>query len=82
MHLTLAATGCSATIDGTSATSGNGSVVIHIHNSPSKLKFEAAGGTLHVYVRSGCTGMFHNGNVVTVDNACLLSPPQTITQSP
>ena len=79
IHLTLAATGCSATIDGTSATSDNGSVVIHIHNSPSKLKFEAAGGTLHVYVSSGCTGVFKNGNAVTVDNAYLISPAQTIT---
>jgi hypothetical protein len=79
MHLTLAATGCSATIDGTGATSDDGSVVIHIHNSPSKLKFEAAGGTLHVYVASGCTGVFTNGDPVTVDNAYLLSPAQTIT---
>lgn len=79
MDFTLAATGCSATIDGTSATSDNGSVVIHIHNSPSKLKFEAAGATLHVYVASGCTGVFDNGDAVTVDNAYLLSPAQTVT---
>jgi hypothetical protein len=78
MHLTLAATGCSATIDGTSATGDNGSVVIHIHNSPSKLKFEAAGATLHVYVSSGCTGVFANGDAVTVDNAYLVSPAQTV----
>jgi hypothetical protein len=79
MHVTLAATGCHATIDGTSATSDNGSVVIHIHNTPSKLKFEAAGGTLHLYVSSGCTRIFKNGDPVTVDNAYRLSPPQTIT---
>jgi len=79
MHFTLAATGCSATIDGTSATGDNGSVVIHIHNSPSKLKFEAAGATLHVYVGSGCTGVFNNGDAVTIDNAYLLSPAQTVT---
>jgi hypothetical protein len=78
MHFTLAATGCSATIDGTGATSDNGSVVIHIHNSPSKLKFEAAGATLHVYVSSGCTGVFANGDAVTVDNAYLVSPAQTV----
>ena len=82
MHLTLAATGCRATIDGTSAAGDNGTVVIHIHNSPSKLKFEAAGGSLHVYVGSGCTGVFHNGNPVTVDNAYLLSPAQAITGTP
>jgi hypothetical protein len=81
MHITLAATGCSATIDGTSATSDNGSVVIHIHNSPSKLKFEAAGATLHVYVASGCTGLFKNADAVTVDNAYLVSPAQTVTES-
>jgi hypothetical protein len=77
---TLAATGCSATIGGaTSATSGT--VVTHIHNSPSKLKFEAAGGTLHVYVSSGCTGVFKNGNPVTVNNGYSVSPAQTITES-
>jgi hypothetical protein len=81
VHLALAATGCSATIDGSGATSDDGSVVVHLHNSPSKLKFEAAGGTLHVYVSSGCTGVFKNGNPVTVDNAYLLSPAQTITES-
>jgi len=79
IHITLAATGCSATIDGTSATSDNGSVVTHIHNSPSKLKFESADATLHVYVASGCTGVFTNGDAVTLDNAYLLSPAQTIT---
>ena len=81
MHLSLAATGCSATIDGTSATSDNGSVVIHIHNTPSKLKLEAAGGTLHVYVGSGCTGVFRNGDAVTVSSAYLISPAQKITES-
>jgi hypothetical protein len=81
MHLTLAATGCSATIDGTSATSDNGSVVIHIHNTPSKLKLEAAGGTLHVYVGSGCTGLFRNGDAVGVSSAYLISPAQRITGS-
>jgi hypothetical protein len=48
IHPTLAAAGCRATIDGTRPTGDNGSVIIHIHNSPSKLKFEAADGTLHV----------------------------------
>ena len=79
MHLTLTATGCAATVDGTSATGDNGSVIIHIHNAPSKLKFEAAGGALHVYVTSGCTGVFTSGDPVTVDNAYRLSPAQTIT---
>lgn len=82
LHLTLAATGCSATIDGTSATADNGSVVIHIHNTPSKLKLEAADGTLHVYVGSGCIGVFKNGDTVTVSSAYLISPTQTITESP
>jgi hypothetical protein len=81
VHLTLAATGCSATIDGTGATGDNGSAVIHIHNSPSKLKLEAAGGSLHVYVGSGCTGLFKNGDAVTVTSAYLISPAQTITES-
>ena len=82
MHLTLAATGCHATIDGTGATSDNGSVVIHIHNTPSKLKLEAAGGTLHVYVSGSCAGPFRNGDAVTLSSAYLISPAQTITESP
>ena len=81
MHLTLAATGCSATIDGTSATSDDGSVVIHIHNNPSKLKLEAVGGTLHIYVGSGCTGRFKNGDAVSVSSAYLISPAQKVTES-
>jgi hypothetical protein len=81
MHFALAATGCSATIDGTSATSDNGSVVIHIHNKPSKLKLEAAGGALHVYVGSGCTGVFRNGDAVSVSTAYLISPAQKVTES-
>jgi hypothetical protein len=79
-QIALAATGCSATIAGTTSATG-GSVVVHIHNSPSKLKFESAGGTLHVYVTSGCTGVFKNGNAVTVNNAYVVSPAQTITES-
>jgi hypothetical protein len=82
MHLTLAATGCSATIDGTGATSGNGSVVIHIHNNPSKLKLEAADGALHVYIDSGCTGVFRNGDAVTLSSGYLISPKQKIAESP
>ena len=82
MHLTLAATGCHATIDGTGATSDNGSVVIHIHNTPSKLKLEAVGGTLHVYVSGSCAGPFRNGDAVTLSSAYLISPAQTITESP
>ncbi len=81
VHATLAATGCSATLDGTGATGDNGSAVIHIHNSPSKLKLEAAGGSLHVFVGSGCTGLFKNGDAVTETSAYLMSPVQTITDS-
>src|SRR5262249_10966414 len=82
VHLTLAATGCSATVDRTGATNDNGSVVIHIHNQPSKLKLEAADGTLHVYVGSGCTGLFRSGDAVTLSTAYLLSPAQRVTESP
>jgi hypothetical protein len=54
-------------------------VAIHIHNTPPKLKLEAAGGNLHVYVGKGCTGLFKNGDAVTVTSGYLLSPAQTIT---
>lgn len=81
IHLSLAATGCSVTIDGTSAAGDNGSVAIHIHNSPSKLKLESAGGSLHAYVGSGCTGEFKTGDAVTVSAAYLISPAQTVTES-
>jgi hypothetical protein len=59
--LTLAATSRRATIDGTGATSDNGSAVIYIHNTPCRMKFEAVGDTLHPYIGSGCTGMFKTG---------------------
>ena len=75
---TITGAACTATIAGDTSTT-TGTIVIHIHNSPSKLKFEAAGGDLRVYVTSGCTGLFKTGNKITIDNGYGLTPAETIT---
>lgn len=81
IHVAFSAAGCSGILDGTSATAHNGEVVIHFHNSLSKLKFEAHGGNLHAYRVTGCSGLFKTGDTMTVDNAYLVAPVQTITET-
>jgi hypothetical protein len=79
LEVTLSGTGCSATVAGATSATG-GTVVIHFHNSPrNKLPLETAGGNLHVYVSSGCKGLFKNGDALTLGAAYVVSPDQTIT---
>lgn len=81
IHVAFSASGCSGTLDGTSASAHNGEVVIHFHNSLSKLKFEAHGGNLHAFGVAGCSGLFKTGDTMTIDNAYLVTPAQTITET-
>jgi hypothetical protein len=79
IHAKISASSCSATIDGTSATAGDGSTLMHYHNSLKKLKVEAQSSTLHAYDVTGCTGALETGNAVTVTFGYVLSPAQKIT---
>jgi len=71
---------CTATVDGTGATSFNGKVAItHSNASPTKLKV-TKGINLHVYnVSSGCMGLIVSGDAVTFTATYTLNAAQTIT---
>ena len=82
-HLQLALSipefGCSAVVNGTSATTSDGVVTVTYANQTGKLKIHPAGGTLHWYHVNGCAGQVHNGDPATLSAAYALSPPQAIT---
>jgi hypothetical protein len=79
LGLTLSAAACSATIGGATAGS-TGTVGMHFHNAPrNKLPFETTGANLHVYVTSGCARLFKNGDAVTMADAYVVNPGETIT---
>jgi hypothetical protein len=79
IHSVLSGPGCSATVDGTSATANNGKVKVTYKNSTHKLSVLAAGGNLHVYNVSGCAGLINSGDVTTFVGTYTVSPAQTIT---
>ena len=72
--------GCSATVDGTSATAHNGLVKATFSNGTDTLKVLATGGNLHLYKpTSGCGTAFSNGDAVNFTAGYKLTPKQTIT---
>jgi hypothetical protein len=72
--------GCSATVDGTSATAKNGLVQATFSNKTDALKVLATGGNLHLYnPTSGCGTAFKNGDAVNFTASYKLSAKQTIT---
>jgi hypothetical protein len=72
--------GCSATVDGTSATAHNGLVKAAFSNKTDALKVLATGGNLHLYnPTTACGGTFSNGDAVNFTASYKLSPKQTIT---
>ncbi|HEY2576515.1 MAG TPA: hypothetical protein VGI74_09425 [Streptosporangiaceae bacterium] len=78
-HATLKGSGCSAVVDGTSATADNGSVSGTYTNSKHQLKTLTTGGNLHIYHVSGCFGLIANGDTATLSGTATISPAQTIT---
>ena len=83
IHGTLSASsvGCTATIDGTSATAHNGMVTAKFSNKTDTLQVLATGSTLKLYnVSSGCAvGNIHTGDAVNFTGSYKLAPKQTIT---
>jgi hypothetical protein len=72
--------GCSATLDGTSATAHNGMVKAQFANGTDTLKVLASGGNLHLYnVSSGCGGAVSSGDSINFTSSYKLTPKQTIT---
>ena len=79
IHATLTGPGCSATVDGTSATANNGMVKAKYSNGTGKLTTLTSGGNLHVYNVSGCAGLINSGDATTFSGSYAISPKQTIT---
>jgi hypothetical protein len=81
IHATFSRDGCSATMDGTSASADNGRTQIHYHNTLAKLKIRTQDSNLHFYNVHGCGGLINSGDPITFAIAYLVSPKQTITGS-
>jgi hypothetical protein len=82
IRATLSGPSCSATVDGTSATGNDGQVNVTYTNSTGTIQVLTAGGNLHLYDVSGCTGLLNDGDPVTFSASYAISPTQTITPDP
>jgi hypothetical protein len=81
IHAILSGPGCTATLDGTSATSDNGETSTSYTNSTGQLALLASGGSLTIYNVSGCAGLINSGDAATVSATYKIAPKQTITSS-
>jgi hypothetical protein len=72
----IAGSGCSANVAGTTATA-KGQVTGTFTNSSSTLK--VSGGNLHIWGVNGCFGLIANGDPSTFSASYKISPAQTIT---
>lgn len=79
IHASVSGPGCSAVVDGTSATGNNGSVTATYTNSSGALKVLTTGGNLHIYNVSGCLGLLRSGDAATFSGTYTVTPRQTIT---
>jgi hypothetical protein len=74
----LSGPGCSANVGGTTATS-KGKVKVTYKNSTGKLSVLAAGGNLHVWNVSGCSGLINSGDATQFVGVYTVTPKQKIT---
>jgi len=80
LHLTFSGAGCTAVIDGTSATADDGQVAFRYTDSTSQLKVLTTFGNLHFCnVSAGCLGLINSGDTVTLTVICTVTPTQVIT---
>jgi hypothetical protein len=77
VELGASAPGCSATLEGTTAT--NGKIKVTYTNSTGKLKLLGTGGNLTAENVSGCFGLINNGDHQNASGSLTVSPKQTIT---
>jgi hypothetical protein len=72
--------GCSARIDGTSATADDGRVMFRYTDRTGRLTLLTTGSNLHFYdVSSGCFGIFNDGDPATLSATYTMTPKQAIT---
>ena len=81
IHAMVSGAGCSAALDGTSASADNGEVSIMYTNSTGALKILSSGADLHIYDVSGCAGLIGNGDPTTLAGTYTLAAKQMITES-
>jgi hypothetical protein len=85
VHFAFSGANCSAVVDGTSGTAGNGKVKFNYANKTSALKIPYTGDTLHVWDVTGCPsglgGGFTDGDSVTVGTCPATTPPEKFTGS-
>lgn len=79
MRIRLAGPSCSAVIDGTGATAGDGHVKFSYSNGTGHLKTLTTGGNLHFYSVMGCAGLFNSGDPMTISANFTVSPKEAIT---
>jgi hypothetical protein len=78
---TLGGSGCQAVLAGPAVTVP-GAVKITYANGTHRLRLLDAGGTLHFWNVSGCTGLFGQGDPATLSVCYPITPPQTIMSTP
>ena len=80
IKLSVAALGCSGTVDGTKSTADNGKITVTYTNKTGVLKTLTTGGNLHLYnVTSGCLGVINTGDKVTISASYTVTKKQKIT---
>jgi hypothetical protein len=79
VELKATAPGCSATLEGTTAT--NGKIAVTYTNKTGVLKLLSTGGNLTDENVSGCFGLVNNGDPEDASGSLTVSPKQTITGS-
>jgi hypothetical protein len=77
VELLASAPGCSATLEGTTAS--NGKIKVTYTNSTHKLKLVGTGGNLTDENVSGCFGLVNNGDPEDASGSLTVTPGQTIT---
>jgi hypothetical protein len=79
MQIMLGGPSCQSMISGTSATANDGHVRFRYANGTGRLTILTTGGNLHFYNVTGCAGLFHSNDPLTISGTFPLSPKQAIT---
>ena len=79
IQIAFSGTGCTAVIDGTSSTAGDGTMKVRYANSTGRLRTRTTGGNLHFYNVRGCAGIINTGDSATISAIYTMSPVQAIT---
>jgi hypothetical protein len=79
-HIRVIVTGkfCSAVVNGTSSTTGDGVVSATYTDSTGVLKFRATGGNLHFWDVKGCAPLLNNGDPAAFTAVYTVTPRQLI----